>query len=45
MFKQKIRENTIQLQFFDEANIMLLTCPLKCLLATVSVYVHCYHKL
>lgn len=40
MFKQKIRKNIIQLQFFEEANTMLLSQPLKCLLATVSVYVH-----
>lgn len=47
MFKQKTRENSIQLQFFDEANTTLLTHHLKsCPLAAVSVHVQpCYHKL
>lgn len=47
MFKQKTRENSTQLQFFDEANTMLLTHHLKsCPLAIVSGHVQpCYDKL
>lgn len=47
MFKQKTRENSIQMQFFDKTSTTLLMQHLKsCPLGTISVHVQpCYHKL